>query len=451
MNCNRGELSDFLEFEGVIKMKIKKIYLENFRCFENEKIDLPENLLVLVGNNGSGKTAILDALAVALGGFLGGFDGVKSREILTDEVRLQHYERGSVIDSQPQYPLRVTCEAIIQDHPYTWTRALNKEGGRTTRNEAKAIMKYAEKVQKEVRQGNDQIVLPIISYYGTGRLWVQKKQKTEETLARLQSRFLGYADCLDPASNEKLMTKWFEKMTLIHFQEGKEPAELRAVKDVLKYCLRNIDGNETNNREADILFSAKTAELEITFMNGNGNKERLPFRMLSDGYRNTLGMIADIAYRMAVLNPQLLENVTRKAPGVVLIDEIDLHLHPKWQRHIIADLRAIFPQVQFIVTTHSPNILTTIEKENAIIIDDCGIVEKTPYTYGRDINSILYDLMEVKLRPNDVQMQIDKFYELLEKEDFQQAEEKLNELSQLMGENDSEIVRAKTMLNFERL
>lgn len=90
-----------------------------------------------------------------------------------------------------------------------------------------------------------------------------------------------------------------------------------------------------------------------------------------------------------------------------------------------------------------------ILKEKVIIIDNCRIVEKTPYTYGRDINSILYDLMEVKLRPNDVQMQIDKFYELLENEDFQQAEQKLKELSQLMGENDSEIVRAKTMFNFE--
>lgn len=431
-------------------MRIKSINLENFRCFKNEKINLTEAFTVLVGDNGSGKTAILDALAVALGGVLGGFDGVKSREILTDEVRLEHFVRGSVIDSQPQYPLRVTCEAIIGGHLYTWTRALNKEGGRTTRNEAKEIIKYAEKIQKEIREGNDRTLLPMISYYGTGRLWVQKKQKTEETLARIHSRFLGYTDCLDPASNEKLMTKWFKKMTLIHFQDGKEPAELRAVRDVLKYCLRNIDGNETAHREVDIIFSAKTDELEVTFRDENGNKERLPFRMLSDGYRNTLGMIADIAYRMAVLNPQLSEGVTQETPGVVLIDEIDLHLHPKWQRHIVSDLKTIFPKVQFIVTTHSPNILTTIPKENVIIIEDCRIVEKTPYTYGRDINSILYDLMEVKLRPNDVQTQIDQFYELLEKEDFMKAEQKLAELSQLMGENDSEIVRAKTILNFER-
>lgn len=431
-------------------MRINSIYLENFRCFEKVKINFPEGLAVFVGNNGSGKTAVLDAAAVALGGFLSGFDGVKSREILPDEVRLQYYERGSVVDAQPQFSLRITCEAAIQEHSYTWTRALNKEGGRTTRNEAQTIIKYAEKIQKEVRQGNDQIVLPVISYYGTGRLWVQKKQKTEETLARLQSRLMGYTDCLDPASNEKLMSKWFEKMTMIHFQEGKEPAELRAVKDVLKYCLRDVDGKGTADRETDIFFSAKTGELEITFTNWNGDKERLPFRMLSDGYRNTLGMIADIAYRMAVLNPQLLNNVTKETPGVVLIDEIDLHLHPKWQRHIIADLRTIFPKVQFIITTHSPNIIQTIRKENVIIIEDCNIVEKTPYTYGRDVEAILYDVMDVEAKPADVKILINQFYELLEKEDFEQAEQAIEALEKLTCEYDSEVVRAKTMLNLER-
>lgn len=431
-------------------MRIEKLHFENFRCFNKETIDFSKDFTVLVGNNGSGKTAILDAVSVALGGFLSGLDGVKSREILADEVRLEHFGLGSIIDSQPQYPLRVTCEAVINDNHVTWTRALNKEGGRTTRNEAQAIIKYAGKIQKDVRQGNKQIVLPIISYYGTGRLWVQKKQKTEETLAKLQSRFLGYTDCLDPASNEKLMTKWFKKMTLIHFQEGSEPEELKAVKSALKYCLRNISSSETSGNGVDIIYSAKADELEITFESGNGKKERLPFRMLSDGYRNTLGMIADIAYRMAVLNPQLLDNVTRETSGVVLIDEIDLHLHPKWQRHIVNDLKAVFPKVQFIVTTHSPNILTTIKKENVIIIEDCKIVKHTPYTYGRDINSILFDVMEVRQRPESTQEKIDEVYELISRDDLASAEKKLNELAEVIGEDDAEILRAKTILHFEK-
>lgn len=431
-------------------MRIKQIHLENFRCFVNETINFSGDFTVLVGNNGSGKTAILDALAIALGGFLSGFDGIKSRDILSDEVRLKHYERGSVVDSQPQYPLRVTCEAAIQDSKIKWTRALNKEGGRTTRNEAEKIIKYAKNLQNEVRKGNEEIILPMVSYYGTGRLWVQKKQKKEEILARLQTRFLGYADCLDPASNEKLMTKWFEKMTLIQMQEGKEPAELKAVRDVLRYTLRNVDGKESVNRKVDIIFSGKTYELEIIITNQNGNMERLPFRMLSDGYRNTLGMIADIAYRMAALNPQLLDDVTKMTPGIVLIDEIDLHLHPKWQRHILNDLRVLFPKTQFIVTTHSPNILTTIIKENVIIIDDCQIKQRTPYTFGRDINSILFEIMGVPMRDESVQEKIDFFYDMLEREDYQQAEQVLNELSQIIGNDDSEVVRARTLLTLER-
>lgn len=246
------------------------------------------------------------------------------------------------------------------------------------------------------------------------------------------------------------MTKWFEKMTLIQFQEGKEPLELKTVRNVLIQFLKNIDKQSPDDKATDIFFSAKTSELEITFENVKGKKERLPFRMLSDGYRNTLGMIADIAYRMAVLNPQLLENVVRETPGVVLIDEVDLHLHPKWQRQIIKDLSIAFPKVQFIVTTHSPNILTTIKKENVIVIDDHRVIRNIPNTYGRDINTILFELMEVEERPDEVKNQLNDFYAFLEQENFENAEKKLNELSSLLGSDDREIVRAKTMLNLER-
>lgn len=105
---------------------------------------------------------------------------------------------------------------------------------------------------------------------------------------------------------------------------------------------------------------------------GDGNE--FPFILLSEGYRNTLGLIADIAYRMAELNP----HVTTDTPGVVLIDEIDLHLHPKWQRIIVGDLKRIFPNCQFIVTTHSPFIIQSLKAEELIRLDDEMEIEKDP-------------------------------------------------------------------------
>ena len=110
---------------------------------------------------------------------------------------------------------------------------------------------------------------------------------------------------------------------------------------------------------------------------------------LSDGYKNTLSMIADIAYRMAVLNPWLLEKVLKETLGIVLIDEIDLHLHTKWQQRIITDLRSIFPKVQFIVSTHAPIVISSVKKDNLLILQDLQADNPIIETYGKDANTIL--------------------------------------------------------------
>lgn len=95
-------------------------------------------------------------------------------------------------------------------------------------------------------------------------------------------------------------------------------------------------------------------DLDVEYLDSDGSVRRMPVGMLSDGHRSTLGMVADIAYRMALLNPALGGRVVNETPGVVLIDEVNLHLHPLWQARILGDLRDIFPRVQFIVTTHAP-------------------------------------------------------------------------------------------------
>ena len=124
---------------------------------------------------------------------------------------------------------------------------------------------------------------------------------------------------------------------------------------------------------------------------------------MSDGYKNTLSMISDIAYRMAVLNPQLGEHVLDKTPGIILIDEIDLHLHPEWQQTILNDLQNVFPKVQFIITSHAPVVINSVEREHIRILDNGHVYMPVVQTYGRDVNSILREVMGVGERPADVQ------------------------------------------------
>jgi predicted ATP-binding protein involved in virulence len=131
-----------------------------------------------------------------------------------------------------------------------------------------------------------------------------------------------------------------------------------------------------------------------------------------------------------------------------LIDEVDLHLHPQWQREVIPALGKTFPNCQFITTTHSPQVLSNVEKENILILEDYKIVENTPFTYGRDSNSILYDLMNVEERPKKVKKELDKLYRLIDAEKVEAARMELKKLANVLGEDDKEIVRANMYLNF---
>jgi len=432
-------------------MNINNIRLINFRCFKDTLINFNNEFTVIVGSNGAGKSSVLDAVAISLGSFLAGIDGVHSNSISKDDVRFVPYEFGSVIDREPQFPVRIRCEANVGYEILAWDRALNSENGRTTIVGAKPIVDYAGELQQRVRKGDKNTVLPLLSYYGTGRLFPQKKQMRSSTSLLRASKFAGYIDCLDIMSNEKLMLKWFEKMTLIALQEKRELPELSAVIGAIKKCLGGVLSESIENPEPDVFYEIKTDDLVVMFRNSHGELEKHPLRELSDGYRNTLSIIADIAYRMAVLNPQLLENVVDLTPGVVLIDEIDLHLHPSWQKRIIKDLRAIFPKVQFIVTTHSPSIIGSISHEHLIAIKDFEAVYPTSTTYGRDVNSVLREIMGVSEREQEVMEKFNRFYHLIDMQEYEQARNILQELTAVVGPGDPEIAGANVTLKLESM
>lgn len=352
-----------------MNISINTIRAKNFRLFEDISIELNPQFNVIVGNNGDGKSSILDIISIALGGFLLGFDGIPSNGILKTDVTFKTFNVGSILDRQPQYPVEVETCATVGDKLLTWKRSLNGEGGKTTSSDAKSIKSYATELQKSVRNGNQEIILPILAYYGTNRLWTQKKD-TSNTLDNSTMRFSAYNDCLSTSSNEKMMLRWFEKMTLIELQEQKKLPEFEAVKRAISQCFSGIDNHQAS---VEVRYSVKSHEIELIFLNSDGSKEIHPLRELSDGYRNTLSMISDIAYRMAMLNPQLLDDVTTQTSGVVLIDELDLHLHPQWQQRIVKDLTTIFPKVQFIVTTHSPNVIGSVPHEQLLVLENYQI------------------------------------------------------------------------------
>ena len=428
-------------------MKINEITIKNFRGFEDFYAELNPNLTVFIGNNGSGKSTVLDAISISIGTFFSGLDGVPGTGINKDDVTCKSFDMGTVIDLQHQYPSVITAKGDVGGEIMEWSRSLNGASGRTTTIDAKSIISAAEGYQARIREGDTSLILPIISYYGTGRLWAQKREKRPSDQLVQFSRLSGYIDCLAAESNEKLMLKWFEKMTIQQAQRQQPSPELNAVEQAVSRCFAGITGSE----QVVTQFNLDTHSLDILYTDASGKKVRVPMKNLSDGYKNTIGMIADIAYRMAILNPQLLENVLTETPGIVLIDEVDLHLHPVWQQRIIRDLQTLFPKVQFIVSTHAPSVISSVKRENMLVLDADG----QPYTlpvevYGKDANSILSAVMDANHRPAEVQAMFDRFYLTVET-DLTQAESILNEIEALIGSEDPELTQARVTLALEQL
>ncbi len=426
-------------------MFISKLKLQNFRKFEIFETELNQQMTVLAGINGSGKSSILDALAISMGTFMMGLDGCKSLSIAKTDALNKSFTLNDSVDLQSMYPVVISAEGELDGKKISWKRSLNSAEGRTTKIEANEIIDISKSYQDRIRKGDATLILPLLSYYGTGRLWAKKKQRN--STGKKANRLNGYLDCLAAETNEKLMLKWFQNMTIQEYQDAKEIRSLKAVKNAVIRCCQILTGHN----EIDVIYNLSTQELDVIDSSSIEGKVKFPMHELSDGYRNTISMIADIAYRMAVLNPQLNEPV-KETPGIILIDEVDLHLHPQWQQIALDMLRDIFPCVQFIVTTHAPAVIASVHKENIILIkDESHGVQPAEEVYGKNADSILNAVMETSERPKRIKEMFDACHRKLDEGKIEEAERILNELEKTIGSNDPEITSLNTSIYLEKM
>ena len=431
-------------------MNIQKIRLKNYRCFTDLEIELHDKLTVFVGNNGSGKTSVLEGLAISLGSVFTKLDGLKGGSINKNDVRLKAYPMGESIDIQPQYPVEISTHGIINGLPVKWKRALNSEKGSTTIKDAKPILEIAEKYQSRLRAGDQSLILPFIAYYGTGRLWDYHREKKSDVF-RTHSRTNGYIDSLSGTANIKLMMNWFRMMSFEKMKNNMldkpSSVELDMVYDAMKQCFSRITGY-TN---VELLYNMFTNEIDCYYVDEQSLQKSISLSRMSDGYKGTLSLIADIAYRIAVLNPQLGTNGLQETSGVVLIDEVDLHLHPAWQHRILSDLCDIFPKIQFVVTTHAPAVISSVRSENLVILKNDEVIDPFSEIYGNDANSILKEIMGVAERNPTIAAKFEQFNRLLNDGLLDEAETVLDEIDRQREYHDKEVAADRVKLKLERI
>lgn len=419
-------------------MKINKLRLLDFRCFEDIEIELSNQFNLLIGDNGSGKTATLDALAISIGDLLSKITDTKinDRRLSIDDMRHTKLYLGQELIKE------TSKDTFIEFYGYFYARPINWITGRRT-NKFYPLEKgdlddwHAESLKsfnphnidliknKAADKTNPNTLFPIAAYYGTGRLWKKITGKKVETLTP-DSRLSGYRNCLNPASDLEQIFRWFKTQELAALQKKQTRHVLEAVRNAI---IEMIPG--ANRAWWDVDWDEILIETEI-----QGKTQTIPFHLLSDGYRNMIGMVADIAYRMATLNPQLEADVIKQTEGIVLIDEIDLHLHPKWQREVVGRLLNTFPKVQFVATTHSPFIIQSLYGREDCLLWDLEKAQPIAIE-SESIEDIAEDQQHV-----DIPQKSKRYLDMMEA-----AEAYYRKLHEIKDESNTEVMALRSRLD----
>jgi predicted ATP-binding protein involved in virulence len=336
-------------------MRLKSLRLKNFRCFAEDRWEFDPQFNVLIGDNATGKTTILDALSIGIGSFFLGIDSVYAKTILYKDIRKNTF----LENREYQLPCEIELEGNVgvNEENLIWERNVLSSKGNTRREkDTNKLAKMASEMQQLVRDG-EKVDLPVFNYYGTGRLW-QERKKTIKTLSP-SSKFDAYIDSIEPISTSSRFVSWMKTRTLTELQTGIKDEALVLVKASVGCFLSTTERIEFDVKLDSIILEKLT----------NRGSNKIVWTEMSDGYRNIIAMAADLTYRCYTLNSHLGIHAIEQSKGVVLIDEIDLHLHPKWQRTVVDSFKKAFPNLQFIVTSHSPFVVQSLKNKELIDLE----------------------------------------------------------------------------------
>mgnify|MGYP006423702101 CR=1 FL=1 len=427
-------------------MKAKTIKIQNFKCFRSVVIDnLSDQFNLFIGDNGEGKTTLLDALASVLDSFVSTLTNqpeLNQQKLQEDWVRRVTQKLGEETKVESQYPLIIEYSGLIENENISWERSITDHN----KNTKSKVVKPAEKLKSALEKGNE-IDLPLIAYYRNNRLW---KTKDQDNYNGTTNRLSGYINSLNAGRTITQLTGWLSHKFQEELKTEASSPILTVVKEAVSSCL-----DEWNN------LQYRPGESSQGIVAISSSQQILPLHLLSDGYRNVLTIVADIAYRASLLNPHLGENAAKETSGMVLIDEIDLHLHPKWQEKVIADFSKTFPNIQFFATTHSPLIIQSLHNGKLIKLkaQSVNVSDDNEDTYeyiaadtyrDQSPEDILEEVMDKetpqKSKKYREMLEISKqYYELLDQakeskndenqETLKDIKEKLDKLSALYGDN----------------
>ena len=433
-------------------MRIDWIEIQNFKKYEKQEFGFKTRFTLLVGDNGVGKTTVLDALAVAAGIWL--VDTPDStlfgsrRNILPSQIRLKPEFKGDRLQFIEQRPVIVRAKGQIGDcKEISWTRQIRPDGKRTTNADAEKALEIISDIYERDNAG-EHILCPVLAYYGAGRAWLASNERLPSPKEKGPARrWAAFYDCFSERIRFGELQKWFKIEAIERGnREGRWRPGFEVVRRAIMRCVPGAD---------DISFNGDREQIVISIA---GNAQ--PFDNLSAGQRMMVAMVADLAIKAVTQNAYLLPSdslgpedeplprVLDQTPGMVLIDELDVHLHPTWQRRIATDLKTIFPKIQFVCTSHSPQVIGELQPEEIIILDKDGYA-KTGQSFGMDSSRILEEVMHASPRNTETDDKLKHLFRLIDDENFAEARQLIPEIAAILHNiDDPELTKARSLMAF---
>lgn len=416
-------------------MRLENLELENFRAIGHADLEMHGKSTVIFGINGTGKSSILRAINLLYANII---NQIVNRKELKQNyaIKLDDIRYGSK-------ETKVAAHIDFGDVQKSYYRKLIRNSGKSSQDNA-SLKEIAEIFHEKYISDEEQKNIAIFVNYGTNRLVLDIPlrirthhsfdiysafEKAIENKIDFRTFFEWYRNQEDYENEHKIETEDF------NYQDRALIAVRTAIMSMLDECSN--------------LRVARRPRLEMKIDKGDIS---LNVSQMSDGEKCTMALLGDLARRLALANPTLTNPLLGE--GIVLIDEIELHMHPSWQRKILRVLRQTFPNIQFIVTTHSPIVLSEADENYNIFFmqrDENEIkIHQMHQLNGYDANAVLEQFMGTHATNLETEKYIQSIYGAIEHGDYATAEEKIAKLAEMTSESHQDVIMARMELKRRR-
>ena len=435
-------------------MKINFFAISDFRGFRELSIEFSKasNIVVFIGINGSGKSTILDAISILLNVIVKDISSQKKTSIIS----YKELNQNDTNLNANNYSIRM----VFSRHN-VFENVLSQNYSISLIYCVDIIGTYNDFV-KEIKSSISDLKifnLPIFIHYSINRNITDNinKRKSKHIPNYQYPQYFAYENAFNTSINSfHEFIQWFRQEEDLENQIQRDRQDfdfrnerLEVIRFAIDKFLNKFEFARFSNlrieRESNHVNRVPITLQYVTRLVIDKDGEKFEFSQLSSGEKMMLSLVVDIARRLAIANPSLENKL--EGEGIILIDEIDLHLHPQWQRKLLPALTHTFPNIQFIVTTHSPQVLSHIPRESVFLLEDNKISDREIYTEGRDSNSILQDAFHVPKYEKEYEKELNDIYHLIDKYDGKNAQELLEKLKEKRGDNDIEVMRIQSYID----